>query len=151
MNYLRSGWNNATPWICIVPTFFVFNHFLLIDATDWSKISGCLIRVSRYPLNHFLRTLPLRRVTDFLNNRRILKSFFFFFRSCLCYNLKNHTGFGFERNTFLSWYFAPCVDPHIFLIYSLCLGSWSLKSSDPPSVSSVSSSQFSSHPRNRNI
>ena len=42
----------------------VFNNFLLIDATDRSKISSCqkhfFFAVSLYPF-HFSRTLPLRR------------------------------------------------------------------------------------------
>ena len=56
-------------WALSYSVWDVFNNFLLIDATDRSKISGdqkrFFIALSLYPLS-FLRTLPLSRPADIL-------------------------------------------------------------------------------------
>ena len=55
---LRSELNVASFWICMDTTFFVFNNFFLIDATD--KISSdqkrVFIALSLYPLSLFANT-----------------------------------------------------------------------------------------------
>ena len=63
--FLRSESYIATLWICMGSSFFGisrFNNFLLIDATDRSKISSdqkrLLLALRLYPF-HFSRTLPL--------------------------------------------------------------------------------------------
>ena len=63
-DFLRSELNIATFWICMNAMFFGmsrFYNFLLIDATDWSKISSnhhrIFFDVSLYPLLFFANTL----------------------------------------------------------------------------------------------
>ena len=63
-------------WALSYSAWDVFNNFLLIDATDRSKISSdqkrLFIALSLTPF-HFSRTLPLSAIIDFKNNYEFLK------------------------------------------------------------------------------
>ena len=59
-------------WTLLSSVFFFFNNFLLIDATDRSKISSdqkrFFIALSLYPLSFFVNT-PFNKKATFSNSR----------------------------------------------------------------------------------